>query len=95
LVDLLGDDYAIELDKPRHKDDTTYYTIRCFYYTHNDDHYDHEPDAWIGETADGRLFGKCFVCERKLVIYHEGWQPAPTLRTIARNDQHLIRFWMR
>jgi hypothetical protein len=91
LVDLLGDDYAIELDKPRHKDDTTYYTIRCFYYTHNDDHYDHEPDAWIGETADGRLFGKCFVCERKLVIYHEGWQPAPTLRTIARNDQHLIK----
>jgi DNA polymerase elongation subunit (family B) len=91
LVDLLGDDYAIELDKLRHKDDTTYYTIRCFYYTHNDGHYDHEPDAWIGETADGRLFGKCFVCERKLVIYHEGWQPAPTLRTIARNDQHLIK----
>jgi hypothetical protein len=44
LIDLLGDDYAIRLDKPeafKLKGNPFFrFKLRCLYYTHNERHYD-------------------------------------------------------
>jgi hypothetical protein len=95
LIELLGDDYAIDFDKPRRdtNNNMIYFATRCIYYTHNDDHYDEDPSGWIGVSlVDGRLISGCWVCERKQFVYHYGeFQPAPTLLTLSRRDPHLLK----
>jgi hypothetical protein len=97
LIELLGDNYAINLKKPRKdKDDSNeiYFSSRCIYYTHdNDDHYDRHPSAWIGfSLTEGRLKSGCFACGRKQIIERpDGYQPAPTLLTLSRNDPLLLK----
>jgi hypothetical protein len=98
LVDLLGDDYAIELDDPQqftHEGETFIrYKIRCVYYTHNGDHYDHDPSGWIAvsQSDSNRLISGCWVCKRPQVIKRpDGFQPAPTLLTLSCNDPHLLK----
>jgi hypothetical protein len=95
LIGLLGGGYAIKLDDPKEFElrgrAFTRFSARCIYYTHNDKHYDEDPSAWIAVTADGRLVSSCWVCKRKQVVHHGCWQPAPTLRTITRNNQRLLK----
>ncbi len=97
LVELLGNDYAIKLDEPADFDlegkPYTRFEIRCLYFTHNDKGYDEDPHGWIGVgQSDGEIISGCWVCERFQVVKHQGeLQPAPTLRTLARNDQHFIK----
>jgi len=92
LVELVGDEYAINQDKPRPDGDTTYWDTRCLYYTHNDKHYDETPSAWIGVTAEGQLTSNCWVCKRRQVVETKdvGWDIAPTLLTLSRKDQKLL-----
>jgi DNA polymerase elongation subunit (family B) len=97
LVELLGDDYAINLDEPEdfelEGEPFDRYKIRCVYYTHNDKHYDEDPSGWIGvsQSDSNRLISGCWVCKRLQVIKRpDGYQPAPTLRTLSHNDPHLL-----
>jgi DNA polymerase elongation subunit (family B) len=98
LIDLLGDDYAIRLDKPeafKLKGNPFFrFKLRCLYYTHNERHYDRHPSGWIGVSqTDGQIkFSGCWVCDRPQVIERpEGYQPAPTLLTLSHNDERLLK----
>jgi len=97
LVDLLGDDYAINLSKPAkftHEGKPFIrFETRCIYYSHNDDHYDHNPSGWIAVSlTDGKLISGCWVCGRRQVVEsNEGYQPAPTLLTLSRRDPLLLK----
>jgi hypothetical protein len=97
LVELLGDEYAIQLDEPAdfELEDEPFirYPIRCVYYTHNDKHYDENPSGWIAVSQkDGHLISGCWVCDRPQIVKHGGeYQPAPTLLTLSRNDKRLLK----
>jgi hypothetical protein len=97
LIDLLGDKYAIQLDRPAEFDlegePFIRYPNRCIYYTHNDKRFDENPSGWIAVSQkDGRLISRCWVCDRPQIVKHEGeYQPAPTLRTLSHNDPHLLK----
>jgi hypothetical protein len=97
LVELLGNDYAIELDEPEsfelEGEPFIRYPNRCIYYTHNDKHYDEDPSGWIAVSQkDGHLISDCWKCERRQVIKHQDeYQPAPTLLTLSRNDKRLLK----
>jgi len=97
LVDLLGDDYAINLSKPAeftHEGKPFIrFETRCIYYSHNEDRYDHNPSGWIAVSlTDGKLISGCWVCGRRQVVEsNEGYQPAPTLLTLSRRDKHLLK----
>jgi hypothetical protein len=93
LIDLLGDKYAIPINKPRKKVRKIAYAIRCIHYFHdNEDHYDDKPSAWIEVLLpDGKVVSGCSKCGRAQVVTHNGeLQPAPSLRTLSHNDQRLI-----
>jgi hypothetical protein len=96
LIDLLGDDYAINFDNPhdfKHEGKPyTRFETRCVYFTHNNKGYDENPDGWIGVGhLDGSIISGCWVCERMQVIRHKDeLQPAPTLLTLSRNDKRLL-----
>ncbi|MFZ8852248.1 MAG: AAA family ATPase [Armatimonadota bacterium] len=99
LVELLGDDYAIRLDKPEdfelEGEPFIRYSNRCVYYTHGDDHYDEDPSGWIAVSQkDGHLISGCWAaaCERPQIKKRpDGYQPAPTLLTLSRNDKRLLK----
>jgi DNA polymerase III epsilon subunit-like protein len=97
LIDLLGRNYRIDFDEPEDFDleGETFirYPNRCVYYTHGDDHYDENPSGWIAVSQkDGHFISGCWVCKRPQVIKHQGkYQPAPTLRTLSRNDPLLLK----
>jgi DNA polymerase III epsilon subunit-like protein len=97
LIDLLGDDYAIELDDPHnfvHEGKPFIrFENRCVYYSHNDKHFDKNPSGWVGVSpTDGQIISGCWVCRRPQIIKHQGeYQPAPTLLTLSRNDPHLLK----
>jgi hypothetical protein len=97
LVELLGDDYAIQFDEPAEFDlegePFIRYPNRCVYFSHNDKHYDKKPSGWIAVSQkDGHLISDCWVCDRPQIIKrHDGYQPAPTLRTLSRNDKRLLK----
>jgi hypothetical protein len=92
LIELLGDKYAINLEKPRQSDGKIFYSTRCVYYSHNDKHFDENPSGWIEVLLpNGWLKSGCFACGKEQIVYHKGeYQPAPTLLTISRNDPHLL-----
>jgi DNA polymerase elongation subunit (family B) len=98
LIELLGDAYAINLDKPEdfklEGEPFDRYKIRCLYYTHNEAHYDRNPSGWIAvsQNDSNRLISGCWVCKRPQVIKRpDGYQPAPTLLTLSRRDPHLLK----
>jgi DNA polymerase elongation subunit (family B) len=98
LIDLLGNDYAIALDKPQrftHEGKPfKRYKIRCIYHSHNEAHHDRNPSGWIAvsENDSNLLISGCWVCERPQIIKcPDGYQPAPTLLTLSRNDPLLLK----
>jgi len=97
LIDLLGDDYAIELDDPHnfvHEGKPFIrFENRCVYYSHNDKHFDKNPSGWVGVSpTDGQIISGCWVCRRPQIIKHQGeYQPAPTLLTLSCNDKRLLK----
>ena len=71
LVDLLGDDYAILLDKPRRSDNKIFYSTRCIHYNHNNKHYDENPSGWIEVLLpNGWLKSGCYACGKAQIVYH-------------------------
>jgi DNA polymerase III epsilon subunit-like protein/predicted nucleic acid-binding Zn-ribbon protein len=97
LIDLLGDDYAINLYKPNDftvgNETFIRFETRCIYFTHNKDHYDYNPSGWIGVSPKGTLISGCWVCGRKQFVFKNDdkeYQPATTLLTLSRNDKRLL-----
>jgi hypothetical protein len=91
LVDLLGDDYAILLDKLRRSDNKIFYSTRCIHYNHNNKHYDENPSGWIEVLLpNGWLKSGCYACGKAQIVYHDGkYQPTPTLLTLSRSHLRL------
>jgi len=97
LIDLLGDDYAINLYKPNDftvgNETFIRFETRCIYFTHNKDHHDYNPSGWIGVSPKGTLISGCWVCGRKQFVFKNDdkeYQPATTLLTLSRNDKRLL-----
>jgi hypothetical protein len=93
LVELLGDDYAIPLDKIREKADSLTVATRCLFFSHNEKHKDENPSAWIKVLLPvGRFVSGCSKCGRAQVVSHNGEiQPAPTLLTLSHCDERLLK----
>jgi hypothetical protein len=93
FVRLLGNKYAIPLDKIRERDDSLTVATHCIYFTHNEKHEDQNPSAWIKVfKPKGQLVSGCSKCGRAQVVSHNGeMQPAPTLLTLSRRDERLLK----